>query len=604
MKDTQKARPKSESRARINLLISNYKNQELLENQLEQNYELYSDSDAPFQKYELVILDENSFENYRFQLRRLKEDDESFTPVICLQEENRTPARNLLELVDDVIELPVSRPLLQARIKNMIRNKKLWTDRKTLENRYRNIFHNINDMVFMIEILPGEPGAKPGFKISEVNDKLSRKLGFSPEELKGFSPGKLIKGEQVDELFIRIGDQKEALFTTELYTDDEGTMPVEISAREVRIHDKKQILCSARDVTEKKKKEEKINYLLIHDDLTGLYNRKFFEEELKRLNTGRQLPLCVFIIDINGMKLVNDSYGHNTGDELLIKTADLLQDIFREEDILARWGGDEFSVLLPQTTEEEAEKILDRIKIACQQTENDKLPVSLGAGYAVKKDESADIFDIIHEADSRMYQDKLTSEKSATNKIVASLLSTLETKSPETEAHTHRLTALAMRFGERIGLSNNQLDNLSLLATLHDVGKVHISEKILSKPEDLDEEEWDIIKEHPRIGYKIALSCSDFSSVADEILSHHERWDGSGYPRELERDKIPLLSRIISIVDAYDVMTNERPYSKPLSCQAALEEIKECAGEQFDPELAEKFIEMMGENNLCSKSKG
>ncbi|SDM23481.1 diguanylate cyclase domain-containing protein [Halarsenatibacter silvermanii] len=601
MKDTQKARPESESRAKINLLISNYKNRELLENQLEQTYELYSDSDAPFQEYELVILDENSFENYRFQLRRLKEDDESFTPVICLQEENQTPARNLLELADDVIKLPVSRSLLQARIKNMIKNKKLWAERKILEDRYRSIFHNINDMVFMVETLPGE---QPGFKISEVNDKLQRKLEFSPEELKGFSPGKLIRGEQVDDLFEMIGDQKEALFTADLYTGEEETMPAEISAREVRIHDKKQILCSARDVTEKKQKEEKINYLLIHDDLTGLYNRKFFEEELKRLNTGRQLPLCVFIIDINGMKLVNDSYGHNTGDELLIKTADLLQDIFRAEDILARWGGDEFSVLLPQTTEEEAEKILDRIKRACQQTENDKLPVSLGAGYAVKKDESADIFDIIHEADSRMYQDKLTSEKSATNKIVASLLSTLETKSPETEAHTHRLTALAMRFGEKIGLSNNQLDNLSLLATLHDVGKVHISEKILSKPDDLDDEEWQTIKEHPRTGYKIALSCSDFSSVADEILSHHERWDGRGYPQKLEKDKIPLLSRIISIVDAYDVMTNERPYSKPLSCQAALEEIKECAGEQFDPDLAEKFIEMMTENNLCSKPEG
>jgi HD-GYP domain-containing protein (c-di-GMP phosphodiesterase class II) len=192
-----------------------------------------------------------------------------------------------------------------------------------------------------------------------------------------------------------------------------------------------------------------------------------------------------------------------------------------------------------------------------------------------------------------MYQNKLSESKSIKSKIVYGLLSTLEAKSNETKEHALRMTKLATTFGKTLGLSNSELNRLSLLSTLHDIGKTTIDEDILTKPEKLTEEEWEIMKRHPERGYKIARASEEFALVAEEIYAHHERWDGSGYPRELKRLDIPYLSRIISIIDAYDVMTNERPYSKAISKEEALVEINSCAGSQFDPDLAEEFVHMM-----------
>jgi len=192
-----------------------------------------------------------------------------------------------------------------------------------------------------------------------------------------------------------------------------------------------------------------------------------------------------------------------------------------------------------------------------------------------------------------MYQNKLSESKSTKNKIVKGLLNSLAVKSDETKEHTLRMTKLAFRFGEKLELSNSELNRLSLLSTLHDIGKITIEEEILTKPGTLTDKEWQIMKSHTERGYKIASSSEEFSVVAEEIYSHHERWDGTGYPRGLKEREIPYLARIITIIDAYDVMTNDRPYSKAISKKDALKEIKDCAGSQFDPELADIFIKMM-----------
>jgi HD-GYP domain-containing protein (c-di-GMP phosphodiesterase class II) len=155
------------------------------------------------------------------------------------------------------------------------------------------------------------------------------------------------------------------------------------------------------------------------------------------------------------------------------------------------------------------------------------------------------------------------------------------------------MTKLAFDFGEKLGLTESDQNRLSLLATLHDIGKINISESILNKVDKLTDQEWEVMKKHTEQGYKIASSSEEFASVAEEIFSHHENWDGSGYPRQLQQKEIPYLARIISLVDAYDVMTHERPYSKAMSKEEAIKEIKKCSGTQFDPELAAKFIEML-----------
>ncbi|RAK05049.1 diguanylate cyclase (GGDEF)-like protein [Halanaerobium saccharolyticum] len=339
----------------------------------------------------------------------------------------------------------------------------------------------------------------------------------------------------------------------------------------------------------------KIKKLSYYDSLTGLYNRRFFEAELERLDSQRQLPISIIMADLNGLKIINDSYGHKKGDQLLQKAAEILKDSLREEDILSRQGGDEFIILLPRTDADDCAVIRKRIKFNTGIIKDFKLPLSIALGQATKIGPEEDIEEIIKKADDRMYKNKLSESKSSKSNIVQGLINALAVKSSETKEHAVRMTNLAFEFGEKLALTESDQNRLSLLATLHDIGKINISEEILNKEDNLTAEEWEIVKKHTEQGYKIASSSDEFAAVAEEIFSHHEYWDGSGYPRNLEGKEIPFLARIISLVDAYDVMINDRPYSEAVSKEEALVEIKRCAGIQFDPELAAQFIEMLRE---------
>lgn len=341
---------------------------------------------------------------------------------------------------------------------------------------------------------------------------------------------------------------------------------------------------------------QRIEKLTYKDSLTGLYNRRFFEEEMERLDTKRQLPISIVMGDINGLKIINDSYGHKKGDEVLVKTAEILKSSLREEDILARWAGDEFIILLPHTPKNKAQEIVSRIKRKNENISKEDIPISIGMGVATKINTEETLEVVLEKADDNMYKNKLSESRSASNKIVQNLLNTLGAKSTETMDHAMRMSKLAHDLGEKLNLSNSELNRLSLIATLHDIGKTTISEDILTKAGKLTKEEWEIMKEHPERGYKIASASKEFAVVAEEILYHHEHWDGSGYPKGSQKKEIPRLARIISIVDAYDVMTNHRPYTEAISEEEALAEIERCAGTQFDPILAKEFIELKKNN--------
>jgi diguanylate cyclase (GGDEF)-like protein/PAS domain S-box-containing protein len=349
-----------------------------------------------------------------------------------------------------------------------------------------------------------------------------------------------------------------------------------------------------RDISERVEQEKEIRYLAYKDELTDLYNRKFFELELKSLDTKEKLPISIVMGDLNGLKIINDSYGQKMGDQLLIKTANLLKEIVSDDDIVARYGGDEFIIILPKTTEEAAQELIKNIRLKSKKQPKDKFSLSIALGTATKDKKEQKITSTVKIAENNMLQNKLSASRSSKNNIVQGLLNTLSAKSSETKEHAVRMTKLAFDFGEALGLSNSELNELSLLATLHDIGKSTISEDVLNKPGRLNEEEWNLIKSHPEKGYKIACASEEFAIIADDILSHHEKWDGSGYPNQLKGEEIPYLARIITLVDSYDVMTNDRPYSKAISNKEALKEIKRCAGSQFDPNLAEVFIQMMG----------
>lgn len=345
-----------------------------------------------------------------------------------------------------------------------------------------------------------------------------------------------------------------------------------------------------RDISDEYKRQEEIAYLSFHDKLTGLYNRAFLEEEIKRMNTPRQMPLSIIMADINGLKLVNDAFGHHIGDKYLVAAAKVLKNCCRNEDVIARWGGDEFVVLLPKTTVEESQRICARISDACATIKGFHIKLSMALGSAVETEVRSDYQKMLKDAETNMYRHKLLESRSVRNAIVASLGSSLNEKNFSTEEHAASMVESCRETGIFLGMKDNLIDELELLAKLHDIGKIAINEAILMKPEGLDEEEWIDMKKHVEIGYRIANSIAELEHIAEGILSHHERWDGGGYPRGLPGESIPYAARIISVADAYDAMTRGRPYKKAVSHGEAVTELRCCAGSQFDPAVVDAFV--------------
>ena len=345
-----------------------------------------------------------------------------------------------------------------------------------------------------------------------------------------------------------------------------------------------------RDITNRRELEERLRFLSFHDILTGLYNRTFFEEELRRLDTSRSLPLGVMMGDVNGLKLVNDVFGHLEGDKLLIEAGKILKMSCRKEDIVARWGGDEFVVIFLNVTEDVMEDIIERVYKNVQESKFNKIPLSISIGYAIKYSTDQSIEDVLRKAEDNMYERKLLESNSIRHLIIDVLERTLYELVQGERNYVDKVKRLSEKFGLSLNLSKRELDDLRLLARLHDIGKVGILEEGKIKDEFIFLESSNVMKKHPEIGYRIVQSVPELAGIANFVLHHHEHWDGSGYPQGLKGDEIPLLSRMISIVDAYTIMRTEKPYGKGMSKEEAILELKRYGGTIFDPELVEIFI--------------
>ncbi|NLL49608.1 MAG: diguanylate cyclase [Firmicutes bacterium] len=350
-----------------------------------------------------------------------------------------------------------------------------------------------------------------------------------------------------------------------------------------------------RDVTETKEREARIAYLTYRDSLTGLYNRTFFEDEYKRLDKEAFYPLTLVMGDLDGLKLMNDAFGHQVGDEALNKMADIIRSCCRHTDIVSRWGGDEFVILMPRTTEAQGERICEKIKVLAAGTyvADTKLGISLGCATKLNHAESRG--EILRRAENNMFKSKLLGAKSYRSVLLDSIKRTLFEKSYETEEHGRRMGNACRQVGEALGVSAIELDELEVFSMLHDIGKIGIAEHILLKPGPLTDDEWETMRKHPEIGYRIASTVPELGNIADYILAHHERWDGKGYPKGLVGEEIPLLARILSVVDAYDAMTQTRPYRKALSPAQARDELLKHAGTQFDPRIVDIFLNLIDE---------
>lgn len=574
---------------KIFVLNKNEKDRSLIKSFLEKDFEVINfkkESQLFTDKYDLILLDGYYYNKYKKEIFKLKKKRSPiFFPVILLSSSNKHDIylKEGDNIFDDLFILPVKKKIMKYRMRNLLKIRKL-----SLKSEYR--YYELAEKSPIGILILNED------KIIYANPILRKILKHSYSEIanKEFLSFVYKKDkEKINDLLnqeckkeirnkkIRIIDSKKKLKWLSL------------NFCQIRFNNKKSILVTAQNITDKKENQNEIKFLNYHDKLTGLYNRNYLEEEIKRLNTSRQHPISVIMGDVNGLKLVNDAFGHQKGNQLLKSIANIFKGVCRKEDIIARWGGDEFVILLPKTSLENARKISGRIRNSCDEADKNPIKLSIALGVAQIRNNKQSYEEVFQKAEEKMYRNKIAGSESASNSIIVSLENTLLEKSHETKAHAARMNNLVVKFAKKLNLSTSELDTLKLLSKLHDIGKVSIPEKILKKTDKLTEEEFEIIKNHPESGYRIVKSIPELASVAEGVLSHHERWDGNGYPQGLTEKDIPYTARIIAIVDSYDVMTHRRSYKAAMSTKEALAEIKRCSGGQFDPELTEKFIEMI-----------
>lgn len=349
------------------------------------------------------------------------------------------------------------------------------------------------------------------------------------------------------------------------------------------------------DITEHRMAEDRLRQAAMHDPLTGLYNRAYFQEEMRRVQGGRFYPVTIISSDLDGVKVINDVSGLLAGDRRLKTYARILRLSFRKSDVVARVGSDEFAVILSRTGETTADSLRSRLEARIEEHNqaHPNAPLSASFGAETSYGVELPLEEVFKRAESKMHRDRLTRSVNSSHGVVKALLLALSAKDYVCEGHTKRVRELATKQGEAVGLSRTELGELALLGEVHDLGKVGISDQVLFKEGPLADYEELEMQEHSAIGYRIARASKDLAHISEFILYHHESWDGSGYPTGLKGEEIPVACRILAVVDAYDAMTNDRPYRKARNSEEALEELRRCAGSQFDPRLVEEFTRIV-----------
>ncbi|MGM0410670.1 MAG: diguanylate cyclase domain-containing protein [Bacillota bacterium] len=566
-------------KSKIKLIIAHEENREILKKYLSKDYDVItSNTPDEDEKSDMLILDEKGFEKNLEKIFEIKKSNISlYLPLILI---TRTSPRDIpdkyLEIIDEIVQVPIKKNILYSRIQNLLTVRSLFLSTQIYQKLTQ------ENPVGICILFKND-------KIKYVNNSFLKIVEKNRKEVLNKNIHQILPEISLNYNFNRNSkDQEENNLTIEL-NKKEQKMWIDIRSSKMEYKDIELKILILVDITEQKKSEEEIRYLRFHDQLTGLYNRDYFMEEIKRLDTKRQFPLTLIMIDINKLKLINDVYGHNKGDFLIKSAAEILEDNLREEDILARIGGDEFAIILPQTNENRGKEIIKRINKKCANFNQKGIIVSMALGLATKNDINQEIDEIFKLADDDMYKNKTSESKEIREKIIDNIKNNLKEKTDESKKHIKEIKKLVSRFADKLNLEKKDKDKLLLLAEIHDIGKISFSKEFFKKNRKLTEKESEKLKDHPEYGYRICRVIPEFNSIAKEILSHHERWDGKGYPQGLKGKEIPYLARIITIIDNYLSLKNDKKREK----EAIIAKLKEKAGIFLDPELTGYFIKMI-----------
>lgn len=333
---------------------------------------------------------------------------------------------------------------------------------------------------------------------------------------------------------------------------------------------------------------EDVHFLQHYDQLTGTLTREAFESCLSRYQIQTNIQIGVLMADINGLKIINDIYGQDAGDLILMEVSQQLTHHFGETALISRWGSDEFVIFIKNIQKQQIKEMIE----SCTNTidEHKCCEYSISFGWVVEKLQNSDIKSLVKKAEDNLLSNKVMEKGSTRRRLIDSIVQALHQKNPREEQHSQRVSILCAEIGGALGLSEYEIKKVELAALMHDVGKIVIDESILNKNDKLSDTEWQQIKRHPEIGYRILATSSDTAEIANAALAHHERWDGKGYPKGLKKNEIPILARIIAVADSFDAMTGRRHYRQPFTVEQAIAEIKRCGNTQFDPIIVEAFL--------------
>ena len=336
--------------------------------------------------------------------------------------------------------------------------------------------------------------------------------------------------------------------------------------------------------------EQQREHLMLHDQLTGLKNRLYFEKYIEQVDEKQNYPISLINFDINGLIMLNEAFGYDKGNEFIKFVSRTLEDEFCTNCPIFRVGGDQFVVLIKNSSNEKAMLVA---KETAEQVKNysiNGINLSIAYGVATINHPEEDLRTLFQKSENKMYSNKIFESQSYRNNSIKSLIKAYHEKNPREEEHSHRVSELCEVFGKKLNLDQDDINKLKAISYLHDIGKIAIDEAILNKPGKLSDKEWEKIRKHPEMGARIVATSDEYSVIADDILAHHERFDGKGYPRGLVGEDIPLRARIISIIDSFDAMTSDRPYRKGMTHKEAIDELLTCSGTQFDPKLVDVFV--------------